>query len=141
MYKYTTFEEEAERKKIRGRVLKVLEFDKVKDKLLELTRTSYGRSLASSVFPTTDPSVVKESLEDTYEAFTFVSKYGSLPIGTFPAVEESLRYIDAGGSLDMRALLDIAIFLRSIVELKKVVSDEKRQDLADTNLFMSIAAL
>ena len=141
MYKYTTFEEEAERKKIRGRVLKVLEFDKVKDKLLELTRTSYGRSLASSVFPTTDPSVVKESLEDTYEAFTFISKYGSLPIGTFPAVEESLRYIDAGGSLDMRALLDIAIFLRSIVELKKVVSDEKRQDLADTNLFMSIAAL
>ena len=54
MYKYTTFEEEAERKKIRGRVLTVLEFDKIKEKLLELTRTSYGRSLTSSAFPTTD---------------------------------------------------------------------------------------
>lgn len=141
MYKYTTFEEEAERKKIRGRVLSVLEFDKVKDMLLELTRTSYGRSLASSLFPTTDPDVVKESLEDTYEAFTFVSKYGALPIGTFPAVEDSLKYIDAGGTLDMRALLDVAVFLRSAADLKKVVSDEKRQDLADTNLFLSIAAL
>lgn len=141
MYKYTTFEAEAERKKIKGRVLSVLEFDKVKDKLLELTRTSYGRSLTSSVFPTTDPDVVRESLEDTFEAYTFVSKFGSLPIGSFPPVEESLKYIDAGGTLDMRQLLDIAIFLRSIVDLKKVVSDEKRQDLADTNLFMSIAAL
>lgn len=141
MYKYTTFEEEAERKKIRGRVLSVLEFDKVKDMLLELTRTSYGRSLASSVFPTTDPDVVKESLEDTYEAFTFMSKYGALPIGTFPNVEESLKYIDAGGTLDMRALLDVAVFLRSAADLKRVVSDDKRQDLADTNLFMSIAAL
>ena len=141
MYKYTTFEEEAERKKIRGRVLSVLEFDKVKDMLLELTRTSYGRSLASSVFPTTDPDVVKESLEDTYEAFIFMSKYGALPIGTFPNVEESLKYIDAGGTLDMRALLDVAVFLRSAADLKRVVSDDKRQDLADTNLFMSIAAL
>ena len=115
MYKYTTFEEEAERKKIRGRVLSVLEFDKIKDKLIESTRTSYGRSLASSAFPTTDPEVVKESLEDTYEAFTYISKYGSLPIGSFPPVEESLKYISAGGTLDMRQLLDVAIFLRSTV--------------------------
>ncbi len=141
MYKYTTFEEEAERKKIRGRVLTVLEFDKVKEKLLELTRTSYGRSLTSSAFPTTDPDVVKESLEDTYEAYTYISKYGSLPIGSFPPVEESLKYIDAGGTLDMRQLLDVAIFLRSIIDLKKIVNDDKRQDLAETNLFMSIAAL
>lgn len=141
MYKYTTFEEEAERKKIRGRVLTVLEFDKIKEKLLELTRTSYGRSLTSSAFPTTDPEVVKESLEDTYEAFTYISKYGSLPIGSFPPVEESLKYISAGGTLDMRQLLDVAIFLRSIVDLKKIVNDDKRQDLAETNLFMSIAAL
>ena len=141
MYKYTTFEEEAERKKIRGRVLTVLEFDKIKEKLLELTRTSYGRSLTSSAFPTTDPEVVKESLEDTYEAFTYISKYGSLPIGSFPPVEESLKYISAGGTLDMRQLLDVAIFLRSTVDLKKIVNDDKRQDLAETNLFMSIAAL
>ena len=141
MYKYTTFEEEAERKKIRGRVLSVLEFDKIKEKLIESTRTSYGRSLASSAFPTTDPEVVKESLEDTYEAYTYISKFGSLPISSFPPVDESLRYIKAGGTLDMRQLLDIGIFLRSIVDLKKVVSDDKRQDLADTNLFMSIAAL
>lgn len=141
MYKYTTFEAEAEKRKIKGRVLSVLEFDKVKEKLLDLTRTSYGRSLASSVFPTTDPDVVRESLEDTNEAFTYISKFGNLPIGSFPKIDDSLKYIDAGGTLDMRALLDIAVFLKSTVELKKIVSEDKRQDLADTNLFMSITAL
>ena len=141
MYKYTTFEEEAERKKIRGRVISVLEFDKVKEQLLPLTRTSYGRSLASGLFPTTDRDAVKESLEDTYEAFVYINRYGSLPIGSFPPVEESLKYIKAGGTLDMRALLDIAVFLRSVSEIKKVVSEDKRQELSDTNLFASIAAL
>ena len=141
MYKYTTFEEEAERKKIKGRVLSVLEFDKVKQKLIAFTRTSYGRSLASDAFPTTDAAVVKESLEDTFEVYTYINKYGSLPIGSFPDVDESLKYIKAGGTLDMRQLLDIAVFLRSTAELKKIVSEDKRQDLADTNLFVSVSAL
>ena len=141
MYRYTTFEEEAERKKIKGRVLSVLEFDKVKERLIELTRTSYGRSLASSVYPTTDPDFVRQSLDDTYEAYTYISRFGNLPISSFPEVEDSLRYIEAGGTLDMRRLLDIAVFLKSASELKKVVSEDKRQDMADTNLFMSIAAL
>ena len=39
MYKYTTFEEEAERKKIRGRVLTVLEFDKIKESFVQSSPT------------------------------------------------------------------------------------------------------
>ena len=85
--------------------------------------------------------MVKESLEDTFEVYTYVNKYGSLPIGSFPNVDESLKYIKAGGTLDMRQLLDIAVFLRSAAELKKIVSEDKRQDMADTNLFMSVSAL
>lgn len=140
MYKYTTFEEEAEKRKIKGRVLDVLEFNKVKERLVSLTKTTYGHELALKAFPTTDPDVVKESLEDTYEAFVYVNKYGSLPIGTFPPVLESIRYIKAGGTLDMRALLDVAVFLQSAADLKKIISGE-HQDMADTNLFMSVAAL
>ena len=140
MYKYTTFEEELERKKIRGRVLSVLEFDKIKEKLVSFTRTSYGRSLASQTFPTTDYDTVKESLQDTYEVYSYVNRYGNLPIGSFPPIKESLRYIKAGGTLDMRQLLDIAVFLQSAGELKKIVNDGK-QDMDDTNLFASVRAL
>ncbi len=140
MYKYTTFEEEAERKKIKGRVLKVLEFDKVASKLEEYARTSYGRSLIVELFPTTDYAFVNEALNDTYEAFTYINKYGQLPLGSFPEISDALSYARAGGIMTMRQLLDIATFLRSVNGLKKVVSGE-HADMYDTNLFTSISAL
>ncbi len=140
MYKYTTFEEEAERKKIKGRVLKVLEYDKIASKLEEYARTSYGRSLIVELFPTTDYAFVNEALNDTYEAFTFINKYGQLPLGSFPEISNALSYARAGGIMSMRQLLDVATFLRGITSLKKVVSGE-HADMYETNLFSSINAL
>ena len=140
MYKYTTFEEEAERKKIRGRVLSVLEFDKVINELKEMARTPYGRGLAEALVPTTDPSVVAESLRDTEEAFTYINKYGPLPLSSLPDITNALSYTKAGGVLTMRSLLDIAVFLRGVEALKKIVSGE-HADMYETNLFSSINAL
>ena len=140
MYKYTTFEEEAIRKQIKGRVLRVLEFDKIISRLVSFARTEYGRKLASELVPTTDYSVVKESLNDTGEAFTYINKYGPLPMGGFPTISDALSYSKAGGILSTRQLLDIAIFLRSTAGLKAVISNE-HADMAETNLFASISAL
>ncbi len=140
MYKYTTFEEEAERKKIRGRVLSVLEFDKVINELKEKARTPYGRDLAEALVPTVDPAVVRESLNDTEEAFTYINKYGPLPLGSLPDITGALSYTKAGGVLTMRSLLDIACFLRGVSGLKKIVSGE-HADMYDTNLFASVNAL
>ena len=140
MYRYTTFEEEAERKKIRGRVLSVLEFDKVINELTGLARTPYGRGLAEALVPTTDHSVVTESLSDTEEAFTYINKYGPLPLGSLPDITDVLSYTKAGGVLTMRSLLDVAIFLRGVAALKKIVSGE-HADMYETNLFASINAL
>lgn len=140
MYKYTTFEEEAIRKQIKGRVLRVLEFDKIISRLVSLARTEYGKKLAEDLVPTTDYSVVAESLNDTNEAFTYINKYGPLPISGFPKISDALSYTKAGGILSMRQLMDIAVFLRSTSGLKAVISNE-HSDMMDTNLFASISAL
>jgi len=140
MYNYSTFEEDAKKREIKGRVLTVLEFDKIRDKLKGFVKTPYGMRLAESLNPTTDFAKVNESLGETYEAFTYVSRYGSLPIGTFPLIEDTLRYIKAGGVADMRALLDIAAFLRSARELKGMASDEKKE-LAGSSLFEAAGSL
>ncbi|HAW16643.1 MAG TPA: endonuclease MutS2, partial [Clostridiales bacterium] len=139
MYRYLTFEEEAERKKIKGRVLRVLEFDKMIDLLEGFTRTSYGRDLAKDLVPTTDLPTVKESLEDTYEAFLYINKYGPIPL-SFPDIREHLSYVKAGGVLTMRALLDVASFLKGVSSIKRIVSGE-HTDMYETNLFASITAL
>ena len=43
MYKYLTFEEEARRNQIKGRVLITLEFDKIVNELIGYARTSFGK--------------------------------------------------------------------------------------------------
>ena len=140
MYQYLTFEEDRLRKQIKGRVLKVLEFDKIIERLTGHARTCYGQNLAAELVPTTEGDLVAEYLNDTYEAFTYINKYGQLPLGTFPEVTDSLSYAKAGGSLSMRQLLDVAVFLRSVASLKSVVSNE-HADMLETNLFTSIGAL
>ena len=114
MYRYSTFEEEERRKQIRGRVLSVLEFAKIKNMLLDCTRTTYGRAIAEDLFPTTDATIVKDGLDDTEEAFIYMNKYGPLPLSGFGDIKSCISFARAGGVLTMRQLLDVASFLRSV---------------------------
>ncbi len=140
MYRYSTFEEEERRKQIRGRVLSVLEFDKIKNMLLDCTRTTYGRAIAEDLFPTTDATIVKDGLDDTEEAFIYMNKYGPLPLSGFGDIKSCISFARAGGVLTMRQLLDVASFLRSVERLTQVISNE-HSDMEGTNLFSSIGAL
>ena len=97
-----------------------------------MARTPYGRGLAEALVPTTDPSVVAESLRDTEEAFTYINKYGPLPLGSLPDITNALSYTKAGGVLTMRALLDIAIFLRG--RLIRIYVQWKMQSLSSLKL-------
>lgn len=140
MYRYTTFEEEENRKKIRGRVLSVLEFDKIRTRLFEHAHTCYGRELVNDLVPTTDYDVVKETLNDTAEAYSYINKYGPLPLSGFFDVKAVLLFAKAGGVLSMRQLLDVASFLRAVDRLLNCFSGE-HNDMKETNLYISVMAL
>ena len=140
MYRYTTFEEEEKRKEIKGRVLSVLEFDKIREKLISCASTCYGKDMASKLNPTSGYSFVFNALNDTEEAFTYINKYGPLPLSGFCDLNSVISYAEAGGVLSLRQLLDVAIFLKSVDRLSKVISNE-HSDMQDTNLFGAISAL
>ena len=80
MYQRSTFEEVSARKKIRGRVLKTLEFDKIIGQLEDKAHTVYGRELCSDLCPTVDYDEVKTTLDETGEVFAYINKYGYLPL-------------------------------------------------------------
>lgn len=123
MYQRTTFEEASARKKITGRVLATLEFDKITGRLEEEAHTVFGRELCASLLPTSDAGECEASLSETYETFMYINRYGYLPLGGFCDLRPSLKYAHAGGVLSMRQLLDAASFLRSAATLKKVLPD------------------
>ena len=139
-YKYSTFEDELNRKRIRGGVLRTLEFDKIIAALNEKASTVYGRELCAGLCPITDFDTVASTLKETEEVYTYVNKYGPLPLNGFPDIRGSLSYGKAGGTMTMRQLLDAAVFLRSCEYIKGIVSNEKA-DMADSELFGTIKAI
>jgi len=140
MYQRSTFEEANARKKIKGRVLKTLEFDKIIGQLEDKAHTVYGRELCAELTPTSDYDEVKASLDETGEVFTYINKYGYLPLSGFPDMRPMLKYARAGGTLSMRQLLDCATFLRSAEHLKKVIPDGA-SDMDGTVLFTRLESV
>ena len=122
MYEYLTTDEDLERRMIRGRVLSVLEFNKIRDKVTSKARTAYGKKICAEMTPCTDFNYVEENLSWTSEAMTHIMRFGCLPLGGFRDLTESLSYAEAGGTLSCAQLLSAASFLRSSEEVKSALS-------------------
>ena len=138
---YTTFEEEAKRKLVRGRSLSILEYDKILDRLVNHARTIYGRELCYGLVPTSDLPLVKEWQKETEDALEFLVKEGSLPLGGVNDIRDAVRFSDTGTTLSMKQLLFIAQFLRAVERLSQVKVDWLRVEPQDHCLFREIRQL
>ncbi len=63
------------------RVLKIFEFDKVKEQLLEHVSSSLGRAEAERLIPSTDFDEVVQKQEETDEAVKVLRLKGNIPLG------------------------------------------------------------
>ena len=122
MYEYMSFEESLERKKIRGRVLKTLEFNKIRDNVTARARTSYGRELCMDMAPCCDMDYVTSELSCARQAMDHIMRFGMLPLGGMRDLKESLVYAKADGTLTCGQLLEVASFLRASDEVKKAIT-------------------
>jgi len=122
MYEFISFEESLERKKIRGRVLKTLEFNKIRDYVTDKARTTYGRELCMDMAPCCDMDYVTRELSCTRQAMDHIMRFGMIPLSGMRDLREALTYAKAEGTLTCGQLLEVASFLRTSEELRKVVS-------------------
>lgn len=61
------------------KTLRVLEFDKIINKLVSLTASPLGKELAEALVPDTDFVRVQKALKETSDGVTFIARRGSLP--------------------------------------------------------------
>ena len=121
MYEFMSFDESLERKKIRGRVLKTLEFNKIRDSVAAKARTSYGRELCSDMVPCCDIDYVTSELSSARQAMDHIMRFGMLPLGGLRDLREAILYAKADGTLTCGQLLEVASFLRASGEVKKAI--------------------
>lgn len=100
------------------RYIKTLELDKILDMLAEETALSDAADSARKLVPETNFDAVSEALKNTYDAYTFMSRYSAPSFGAAKNVSSPLRRAEASSVLSIPELLDIAETLRVIRSVK-----------------------
>ena len=115
---YTTFSEMAESQLVKGSALRVLEFDKIRERLIGTAKTVYGKEVSAELFPTSDLVTVEKWQQQTEDSLLVFSKKGYPPLSGLFDIRKSLSLVRAGGTLSLRNLLEIGSFLKTISQVK-----------------------
>ena len=95
------------------RVLKVLEFDKIRSMLADCAVSVMGREFAEKLRPVSDYEAAARLQEETAEAEAELIRTGRSPVDSFPDVRASLRRSGVTLALGPGELLAIARALRA----------------------------
>lgn len=108
--------------------LKTLEFDKIKNLLIEEVESSLGRELAKKVSPSRDIDTIKRWIKETDEGYSLILKWGNPPLYGVKSIDKEIKRGAIGGIIQPEGLLKIAETLRCSRDLKKYLKDAFEQD-------------
>lgn len=100
------------------KTIRILEYDKIIDKLVSLTASTLGADLARQLVPDNDIEKVKMNLKETSDGVNFISRRGSPPLGGIHDIRDSVRRAEIGSMLNPGELMRIANVLRAVRNLK-----------------------
>ncbi|MBC2580259.1 endonuclease MutS2 [Clostridium sp. DJ247] len=110
------------------RSLRILEFNKIKDKLKKYTNTGAAKDLIEDLKPYDNVYEVKEHLEETREALKLLFTKGSPPFEGVYDVREGISRAEKGSILVPGQLLKIAALLRCARRFKEYVFHKEDEE-------------
>lgn len=110
------------------KALKVLEYDKIIDMLLDLTQGELARDLVEKLEPSNDIDEIRRMQEETSEAYRVLARYGDIDYSAATHIKHLVSKASLGSMLFIEDLYDIMqnIFLVSSIKryLKTAIDDE-----------------
>lgn len=110
------------------RVLKVLEFHKVREQILEHASSSLGRSLVEELMPMTDLEQVIRKQEETDEATGILRLKGNVPLGGIFDIKPHLKRSEIGGVLSPQELMQISSTIHASRMIRRFIEDLIEED-------------
>lgn len=111
------------------RVLKILEFHKVKEQVLEHASSSLGRNLVNELVPSTNLEEVLRMQEETDEATSVIRLKGNVPLGGIFDIKPHIKRADIGGMLSPQELVQISSTIHASRMIRKFVEDLLEEEL------------
>ena len=107
-----------------NREFRVLEFDKIKQKLSAFSVTPLGAAFCLGLTPEDDYDQVQRTLQETQEAVTLIEYANGNPIHAFEDVTDELQLAKKGAMLSPRSLLHIADCMAAARAAKAMLSKD-----------------
>ena len=120
---------------INEKILKTLEFDKVREMLAERALTEGARELARTLTPTDDRDEVLRRLRRTTDAIALMNLKGTPPFGDVKNMTDVCDRADKGAVLTPRELLDAANVLRTARALLDYIRVNRTIDTSLDEIF------
>lgn len=127
------------------KALKVLEYDKIIEMLLDLTQGELARDLVENLEPSNDIDEIRRMQEETSEAYKVLVRYGDIDYSAASHIKHLVSKASLGSMLFIEDLYDIMqnIFLVSSIKryLKTSIEDENLNLNHLRKLYDSLASL
>lgn len=123
--------------------LKVLEYNKIIDMLVERAASSLGKDLCRNLLPSTDIDEITTAQRNTSDALSRILRKGSISFGGVKDVRAALKRLEFGGTLSASELLAIGNLLLTTGKVKSYgerAVEEADYDSLD-ELFISLTPL
>jgi DNA mismatch repair protein MutS2 len=115
---------------MQSKALKVLEFEKVKELLVEHASSSLGKDKVNRLFPSTDYEEVVKLQAETDEAANIIRLKGNVPLSGIHDIRAHIKRSVIGGVLSPIELIQIAGTIHASRQMKRFIEeldDEKME--------------
>ena len=107
-----------------GKALHTLEYDKIIRLLEEEATSAPGRKLCADLLPMEDLDEIEQAQAETADAFSRIVKKGVLNFSGISPIDDIMRRLAIGASLNTSELLRIATLFNTAGEAKRYASED-----------------
>lgn len=104
--------------------IKLLEYDKIKERLMEYAVSDMGRELVKRLEPSTDIYVIREWMNETNEARAIIDKSPGVPLYSLGGIEKVMSKLGKGIVLHPDELRLISTLLEAVKRIKRFMADK-----------------
>ncbi len=110
------------------KTLRILEFDKIKKRLVGLAVSQPGKEIAEELVPETNISKIERMQKETGDGVNFIIRRGSPPMGGVHDIRGSIKRVELGAVLGPGELLKISDTLRACRNLKGYAGESQNRE-------------
>ncbi|EMB58310.1 endonuclease MutS2 [Streptococcus mutans] len=111
------------------KILKALEFDKVKKQFTHFLQSEQGQMELNDLLPMTNQEKIERSFAEIADVAQIFQEYASFGFGHSQDISESLRRLELGANLNTQELLAVKRILQMSAELKDFYDNLENVDL------------